>query len=254
MKQRMPTLFIGHGSPMNALEHNAWTQHLKLLGEKLPLPRAIVCVSAHWVTASTKYLNHPAPRTIHDFYGFPDALYKLQYPAAGYRPTPIPFAEADESWGFDHGTWSVLRHLYPDAQIPVTQLSLSHKLSLREHYQLAQQLRQWRDDGILILGSGNITHNLREVDFSGRSPAKAWAQEFDGRTSEALTKRDLAWLWAETGDSKLWQTAHPTLEHYWPLMYIAGVSDEKDRVSFPFEQIQLGSLSMRTVLYHEESV
>ena len=248
--QRMPALFVGHGSPMNALENNSWTQHLAELGRSLPQPRAIVCVSAHWVTPDTRHLKHATPRTIHDFYGFPQELFQIQYSAPGHQLEAVSFAAPDSSWGFDHGTWSVLRHMYPDAQIPVTQLSLSSKLTMQEHTQLAEQLRQWREQEILVLGSGNITHNLRDVDFSGRSKPRDWAVEFDGRTKEALEKRDMGWLMGERYEhQKLWQVAHPTPEHYWPLLYVLGASDEKDQLSFPFDEIQLGSLAMRTVLY-----
>ncbi len=236
---------------MNALESNAWTQHLTTLAKTLPRPKGIVCVSAHWVSPKTLHLHHPKPRTIHDFYGFPEALTKICYPAPGYLIKDAPFAEPDEQWGFDHGTWSVLHHMYPDAQIPVTQLSLSGRLSFKEHTALGQQMRKWREEEILILGSGNITHNLRDIDLSGRAKPRDWAVEFDARTMEALQTRDFAWLWNERqSHHKLWQVAHPTLEHYWPLLYALGSSDEDDTVSFPFNEIQLGSLAMRSVLFN----
>lgn len=248
--QRMPTVFIGHGSPMNALEQNSWTAHLAELAKKLPTPKGIVCVSAHWVTPSIKRLQHAHPRTIHDFYGFPEALYQVQYPAPGYEAPNEGWATADQQWGLDHGTWSVLKHMYPKADIPVTQLSLSAKLSMKEHTEIGQHLRKWREQNILVLGSGNITHNLRDIDFSPRAKPRDWAVDFDGRTKEALEKRDMAWLWNEKMPyRKLWQQAHPTPEHYWPLLYVLGASDENDTLSFPFDEFQAGTLSMRTVLY-----
>jgi 4,5-DOPA dioxygenase extradiol len=248
--ERMPALFIGHGSPMNALEQNSWTEHLVKLAADLPRPKAIVCVSAHWVTPSIRRLNVLKPKTIHDFYGFPEALYQVQYPASGHLLPDEGWASADEQWGLDHGTWSVLKHMYPKADVPVTQLSLSAKLSFAEHVKIGQHLRKLREQNILVLGSGNITHNLRDIDFSPRPKVRDWAMEFDSRTKEALEKRDMAWLCNEKPQhQKLWLQAHPTPEHYWPLLYVVGASDEKDKLSFPFEEFQAGTLSMRTVLY-----
>lgn len=249
--ERMPVLFIGHGSPMNALEQNPWTEHLAKLGRELPRPKAIVCVSAHWTTPTTKRLHHPTPRTIHDFYGFPEELYQVQYSAPGFQSEDDSFSSKDDQWGFDHGTWSVLRHMFPKADIPVTQLSLSGRLNHKEHTKVGELLGKWRQQEILILGSGNITHNLRDLDFSARARPRDWAVEFDERTREALIKRDFAWLWGERPQyKKLWDTAHPTLEHYMPLMYAVGASTEDDKISFPFTEIQGASLSMRSVLYN----
>lgn len=248
--KRMPTLFIGHGSPMNALEQNSWTAHLKKLGEELPKPRAIVMVSAHWVTPATKHLSVEKPRTIHDFYGFPEKLFQIQYPAAGHKLNSPGWASADEHWGLDHGAWSVLMHMYPKADIPVTQVSLSNRLSMKEHTQLGAHLRQLRQEEILVIGSGNITHNLRDLDFSPQAKSRDWAVEFDQRTKEAIDGRDWAWLWNEKKQyQKLWQVAHPTPEHYLPLLYVLGSTQDDDKVSYPFEEIQCASLSMRTVLY-----
>jgi len=250
MKTRMPTVFIGHGSPMNALENNSWTKHLQKLAQDIPRPDAIVCVSAHWVTSSIRRLNTGKPKTIHDFYGFPEALYQIQYPAPGHLLKDEGWAQADEQWGFDHGTWSVLKHMYPEAQIPVTQLSLSAKLNFAEHVKIGQHLRKLREQNILVLGSGNITHNLRDIDFGPNPKVRDWAIEFDARTKEALGQRDMDWLCNEKPQhQKLWNHAHPTPEHYWPLLYVVGASDEKDKLSYPFEEFQAGTLSMRTVLY-----
>ena len=247
----MPVLFIGHGSPMSALENNSWTQHLAKLGQELPKPKGIVVVSAHWVTPTTKRLHQPQPRTIHDFYGFPEELYKVHYSAPGLMIEDDTFSSKDDQWGYDHGTWSVLRHMYPNADVPVTQLSLSSRLGYREHTKIGNLLGEWRKQEILVLGSGNMTHNLRDLDFSPHARPRDWAVEFDQRTKEALLQRDFAWLWNERSQyKKLWQTAHPTPEHYLPLLYAVGASEEKDKISFPFEEIQGASLSMRSVLYH----
>jgi 4,5-DOPA dioxygenase extradiol len=246
----MPTIFIGHGSPMNALEESAWTKHLTQLGETIPRPRAIVMVSAHWTTSSTKHLYVEKPRTIHDFYGFPEKLYQVQYPAPGFKMKPNVWSSSDDQWGFDHGTWSVLKYLYPKADIPVTQISLSTRLNMKEHMALGAHLRQLRQEEILVLGSGNITHNLRDLDFTPNTKPREWAVEFDERTKEALINRDVAWLRNEKPQyQKLWQQAHPTPEHYLPLLYVFGSTKDDEQLSFPFEQIQAGSLSMRTVQY-----
>jgi len=250
MNIRMPVLFVGHGSPMNALEENDWTRHLAHLGKTLPRPRGIVCVSAHWQTQGTRHLHVARPTTAHDFHGFPAELHKVEYPAPGLMLPELDWSTPETQWGFDHGTWSVLRHMYPAAEIPVTQISLDRRLGMREHLRLGSRLRPFRDQGLLVLASGNITHNLREVDFSPRAPVQAWAREFDQRTREALLRRDLNWLCAlDTADRSQWEKAHPTAEHWWPLLYTVGASDETDRLSFPFEDIQNGSLAMRTVLY-----
>jgi 4,5-DOPA dioxygenase extradiol len=251
MKKRMPVLFIGHGSPMNALESNSWTRHLAQLALDLPTPKGIVCVSAHWMTPITKRLYVAKPRTIHDFYGFPEALYQVQYAAPGLLLEDDSFSTKDEQWGFDHGTWSVLRHMYPGAHIPVTQLSLNSRLNFESHTKVGEQLRKLREQDILVVGSGNITHNLRDLDFSPRAQSRDWAVEFDERTREGLEKRDYAWLWNQKPQyQKLWQTAHPSTEHYLPLLYALGASDENDKLSFPYTEFQGGSLSMRTVLYN----
>ena len=173
----MPALFIGHGSPMNAIEDNPFSRHLKKLGEKIPKPRVVLVVSAHWQSRGSKLLHIANPKTIYDFYGFPEELYRVVYPAPG---APIE-AEAlsnrlgqkviqlDEQWGFDHGVWAVLCHLYPKADIPVLQLSLNKDFGFREHFEFAKSLKYLRDEGVLILGSGNVVHNLGALDFSFRS-------------------------------------------------------------------------------------
>ncbi|MBY0518372.1 MAG: 4,5-DOPA dioxygenase extradiol [Bacteriovoracaceae bacterium] len=247
--ERLPVLFIGHGSPMNALEDNSWSQHLQTLAKQFPTPKGIICLSAHWMTATSKKLNVEAPKTIHDFHGFPEALYQIQYNAPGLE-FKEPNLGDDDQWGYDHGCWSVLTHMYPEAKIPVSQISLSSRYSMKEHFKQAEKFRHLRDEGYLLIGSGNITHNLRDLDFRREAKPRDWAVEFDERTKEALTKRDYAWLWNEKPQyKKLFQVAHPTLEHYYPLLYTLGLSYEDEELSFPYEEIQAGSISMRSVLY-----
>lgn len=255
--QRMPTLFIGHGSPMNAIQKNSFTNFLRTYAENIPRPKAILAVSAHWQTPGTKVLRAEKPRTIHDFYGFPKELFAIQYPASGAVPTAeevvrlleVHDAEADSSWGLDHGTWSLLHHLYPSADIPVLQLSLNQNLNMKEHLELAKELVSLRDQGVLILGSGNITHNLRNIDWDERATPMDWAVEFDELIKKALLEGDRTMLTAS--DPKLhslWRQAHPTIEHYLPLLYVVGASSE-ERLTFPYEGMQNGSLSMRAARF-----
>ncbi len=251
----MPVLFIGHGSPMNALGGNAYAAHLAGMGRDLPRPQAIVAISAHWVTQGTQVLDSAQPKTIHDFYGFPPELYRMTYPAPGAQPLvpriggllerfqPVLTGE----WGLDHGTWTVLRHMYPAADIPVLQVSLNAALALAAHLELGAALAPLRREGVLILASGNITHNLRETDRGPDARPLGWAVEFDRLVARALLDRDLAALTdpARFG-AELWRRAHPTLEHFVPLLYALGAGGA-DALVFPYEEMQLGSLSMRSV-------
>lgn len=255
---RMPTLFVGHGSPMNAIEKNSYTDFLSGFSIELPKPRAILCISAHWETLGTKVLKANPPKTIHDFYGFPTELYQIQYPAAGAPEVANRIVDltrdhqviADTEWGLDHGTWTVLKYLYPRADIPVLQLSLNRNLTLAQHLDLARELKPLRDEGVLIIGSGNITHNLRRVDWRGDGAPMDWAVEFDEMIKKALTERNNTLLLGQESKlHSLWSVAHPSLEHYLPLLYAYGASDEKEQAKFVFEGIQLGSLSMRSVQF-----
>jgi 4,5-DOPA dioxygenase extradiol len=251
----MPVLFIGHGSPMNALGGNAFAERLARLGQELPKPRAIVAVSAHWVTQGTQVLDAVQPKTIHDFYGFPPELYQMTYPAPGAQAIvpriggllerfhPVITGE----WGLDHGTWSVLRHLYPAADIPVLQVSLDADLSLTGHAEIGAALAPLRREGVLLLASGNITHNLREVSRGPNPKPMGWAVEFDQLVARALLDRDIARLTEPSHfGADLWRRAHPTLEHFVPLLYALGAGGAED-LRFPYEEMQLGSLSMRCV-------
>jgi 4,5-DOPA dioxygenase extradiol len=255
---RMPVLFVGHGSPMNAIEENAFTQTLRKLNEVLPKPQTICVVSAHWVTRGSRVLTVDRPRTIHDFYGFPKPLYDVQYsaPGAPQEAKRLAFEQhltADYDWGFDHGTWSILRHLYPEANIPVFQVSLDHGRTFAEHIALGRELRQLRDRGVLIIGSGNLVHNLHQMNWSMEHSAYPWAEEFDAKVKQAIDQRDLASLEApDRWGVSLLASAHPTLEHYAPILYAMGSTDEHDVVSYPYEGMELGTVSMRAVLFQPE--
>jgi 4,5-DOPA dioxygenase extradiol len=253
--ERMPVLFVGHGSPMNAIEHNAFTEALQGLSARLPRPKAVCVVSAHWVTSGAHVLTSAHPKTIHDFYGFPEDLYEVQYPAPG---SPVeagnvasnPEISADETWGLDHGSWSVLRHMYPKADVPAFQLSLDDRRSFKEHLELGREIRALRERGVLILGSGNIVHNLRRIDWNTPHGAYDWAVEFDAKVKSAVDAHDAKALaspqnWGEA----LLATAHPTVEHYLPLLYCVGSTNEKDRVSYPYEGFDFGSISMRAIQF-----
>lgn len=255
--KRMPVLFLGHGSPMNAIETNNFTQFLNEAPALYPTPKVILAISAHWETRGTKVLKVERPKTIHDFGGFPQALFDVQYPAPGSPQTAdaivdlvkLHQVETTDGWGLDHGTWSVLKHMYPKADIPVLQLSLNQNMTFDEHLSLAQELRALRDQGVLIVGSGNITHNLRRVDWRNGAPMD-WAVEFDEMIKKALLERNShILLRKESKDLALWNVAHPSLDHYLPLLYTYGASDEKEQAKFIFEGIQLGSLSMRSVMF-----
>jgi len=253
----MPVLFVGHGSPMNAIEHNAFTDALRELGARLPRPKAVCVVSAHWVTTGARVVTSAHPETIHDSYGFPRPLYAVEYPAPGAPQEANRLAEnpeivPDENWGLDHGAWSVLRHLYPQADVPTFQLSLDERRSFPQHLELGREMRALRERGVLILGSGNIVHNLRQVDWNHPRGACDWALEFDARVKLAVDARDANALAApQQWGAHLLARAHPTAEHYLPLLYCAGAADERDAVSHPYEGFEFGSISMRAVLFGE---
>jgi 4,5-DOPA dioxygenase extradiol len=256
---KMPVLFVGHGSPMNAIERNGFTETLAGLAQRLPRPKAVCVVSAHWVTRGSEVLAVAEPRTIHDFYGFPAPLYEVQYPAPGAPAEAEQVAreleiQPDETWGFDHGAWSVLRHLYPEADVPVFQISLDERRSLPRHVELGSELARLRDRGVLILGSGNIVHNLRRMEGEKDAPPFPWTIEFDSQVKKAIETRDIASLAApEHWGKPLAALAHPTLEHYVPLLYCLGSTTEHDAVSYPYEGFEYSSLSMRMVLFEGPS-
>jgi len=251
----MPVLFVGHGSPMNAIEHNAFTEALTGVSARLPRPKAVCVVSAHWVTEGSHVLASDHPRTIHDFYGFPQPLYEVQYPAPGApaeagKLASNPEIAPDNTWGLDHGSWSVLRHMYPQADIPAFQLSLDQRRSFREHLELGREIQSLRDRGVLILGSGNIVHNLRRINWGDPHGAYDWAVEFDARVKTAVNAHDASALAApQKWGEPLLATAHPTPEHYLPLLYCMGGITEHDEVSYPYEGFDFGSISMRMILF-----
>lgn len=252
-----PALFIGHGSPMNAIQDNAFTQSLRHLGQKLIRPRAILCVSAHWMTRGTYITHQSHPKTIHDFGGFPQALFEVQYPAPGAPElaesitAQIPRIKLDDhEWGFDHGSWSVIRHMYPLADIPLMQLSLDMTQSPRYHFELGQELASLRDQGILIIASGNVVHNLRTIQWKSDATPYPWAVEFDQWVRDKLLARDFAALVDSPMKSEAGQLSIPTPEHYIPLLYILGAARPQDQLTFEFEQMQNASISMRSFSFN----
>jgi 4,5-DOPA dioxygenase extradiol len=256
--KRMPVLFVGHGSPMNAIEDNAWSEGFRKLGALLPEPKAILSISAHWYVAGTFLTSDAHPRTIHDFGGFPPELYEQRYPAPGSgelakRVEKLTGASVRTDWGLDHGTWTVLKYLRPKADVPVVQLSIDGRLPAMGHLALGQALAPLREEGVLILGSGNVTHNLRHAFASwqrGDTATPEWARSFDAQVASAAGQHDGAAL-ARMAETDAGRISHPTPDHYFPLLYTQGAADAKDQVAFPLSGFDMGSLSMRSVLYGE---
>jgi 4,5-DOPA dioxygenase extradiol len=255
---RMPILFVGHGSPMNAIQDNAWSRGFRSLAALLPSPKAILAVSAHWFVPGTFLTGNERPETIHDFGGFPRALYEMQYPAPGdldlARRVVRLLGEAQASlrtdWGLDHGTWSVLHHLRPAADTPVVQLSIDERVPPEGHLAIGRALAPLRDEGVLVIGSGNITHNLRHAMTSahrGEPATPSWASGFDADVARAVEQHDGGFL-TRAVESDAGRMAHPTLDHYLPLLYAVGAADPHDSVRFPITGFDLSSLSMRSVL------
>lgn len=252
-RQRAPALFVGHGSPMNAIENNDFTRALHDLGEEIEKPKAILMISAHWTPPYYGVSVHRDSGLKYDFFGFPKALEEVQYPAKDalfLLPsmqqlfTPLQVKER----GLDHGAWSVLVHLFPDADIPVMQLGIHRDLSLREHFEVAQRLKVLREQGVMIIGSGNVTHNLSEARMPKEAPAVNWAVDFDAYVKEAIMQRDFEALVDVENRNRYTRLAHPTLEHYIPLLYVAGSAFEEDESRFVYEGMEHSSLSMRSWL------
>lgn len=257
---RMPVMFVGHGSPMNLIERNAWSRGFESLSAFCPQPRAVLAISAHWYVDGSFVTGDEAPRTIHDFSGFPQALYEIDYPAPGDPDLAQHIADllgaervqVSLDWGLDHGTWSVLRWMYPQASFPVLQLSIDRRLPPQAHVDLGTALSPLRDDGVLILASGNVTHNLRDAFMrmkSGQTDTPDWAQRFDEAAAAAVVARDANGLLALWPDSTDGRRAHPTPDHWLPLLYAHGASSRDDRIQWPIEGFDLGSLSMRSIVY-----
>lgn len=249
--QNMPALFIGHGTPMNTLDDNGYTRSWRQLGTTLPRPRAILVVSAHWYFGATAVTAMARPRTIHDFYGFPQRLFDFQYPAAGAPEVAQEIAELvapewigldQDQWGLDHGTWSVLAHLYPDADIPVLQLSINALKPLDYHVQLAGRLKALREHGVMIIGSGNVVHNLRMVEWDNPDGGFAWAERFDDAVVEQLSRDPLDIL--RVTDHPDYPLAVPTPDHFVPLLYLAGLADGGGDIRPLLRGYAMGSLSM----------
>jgi 4,5-DOPA dioxygenase extradiol len=252
----MPALFIGHGSPMNAIEENVYCTAWREAAATIPRPKAILCISAHWETEGTFVTAMAQPKTIHDFYGFPDALYRVHYPAPGSRllaervhslvgSTAVRLDDGF-SWGLDHGAWSVLRRMYPAADIPTVQLSLDRTRHPRFHYDLGRELFALREEGVLIVGSGNIVHNLRLLQWDAVEPFP-WAAEFDRVAAELIRAGEHDRLVAYPAMGEAARLSIPTSEHYLPLLYILALQQAGETVSFFAEGLPLGSISMRSV-------
>jgi len=252
----MPAVFVGHGSPINTLERNVYTEAWQRLAASLPRPGAIVSVSAHWYTSGTAVTAMPAPRTIHDFQGFPRPLFEVRYPAPGdpalarrVQQLLAPAAvAADASWGLDHGTWSVLVHMFPRADVPVVQLSLDATLPTRRHYELAARLAPLRDEGVLVLGSGNVVHNLGMVEWGPEARPFDWAVEFEERVRDCVLRRDHEPLLADPARTRSARLSVPTPDHYWPLLYVLALQGEDETATIPVDGIELASIGMMSVV------
>lgn len=257
MNQRMPAIFFGHGNPMNALGANEWTRAWAAIGARIPRPKAILSISAHWYMPGIRVTAMTKPCTIHDFGGFPRELYQYQYPAPGDPElakrvqqllAPLEVAGDENTWGLDHGTWAVLCHVFPQANIPIVQLAIDETKTPAFHYELGKRLRPLRDEGILVMGSGDVVHNLHAYAW-GRHPVEPydWALRFEARARELIVAREhepLIHYEALGSDARL---SAPTPEHYLPLLYVLGASTEADRIAFPVEGMDGGSVSMLAV-------
>lgn len=256
----MPVLFIGHGSPMNGIEDNGFSRRWKEMGKEIPQPTAVIVVSAHWFTRGTKITAMDFPKTIHDFGGFPEALYQVQYPAPGnpvlardvaemVRTTEV---EMDHDWGLDHGTWTIIRHMYPDANIPVLQLSIDYTKESSFHFELASEMQSLRKRGVLIVGSGNMVHNLRMIDWAKLNElgyGYDWALEMNNTFKTLINNGLYDDLIHFNRLGSAGQLAIPTPEHYLPLLYTLGASNKKDGIEFFNDMAMGGSLTMTSVKF-----
>jgi 4,5-DOPA dioxygenase extradiol len=256
MSQVMPTIFFGHGNPMNALYRNAWTEGWASIGRALPRPKAVLCVSAHWYVPAVAVTAMERPRTIHDLGGFPRELFAVEYPAPGSPELAARVGEllgpgviADESsWGLDHGTWSVLCHVFPDADVPVIQLSIDETQPAEWHFEFAKRPAPLRDEGVLVMGSGNLIHNLHTYAWGKHAVEPFdWALRFEAVAREVIGSGNFAPLVNYESLGKDARLSAPTPDHYLPLLYILALKRENDSVSFPVEGFDGGSISMTTV-------
>ncbi len=257
--ERMPVLFMGHGSPMNAIEDNEFSKQWQTLGLTLPKPNAILCISAHWETSGTFVTAMELPKTIHDFGGFPQALFDVQYPAHGHPALAkqtkdiITTTEVglDDKWGLDHGAWSVIKHLYPQADVPVIQLSLDYTQGAKYHYELAKELAALRDKGVLIIGSGNMVHNLQMIAWDKMNAKEygfEWAIEANDKMKKFIHEGDHTSLINYKSMGRAFDLAIPTPEHYLPLLYSLALKSEKDSISLFNDKAVAGSISMTSLI------
>ena len=256
MTEILPAMFFGHGNPMNALMHNAYTDAWRRIGDETVRPRAILSISAHWFVPGTGVTVSTAPRTIHDFGGFPRELYQVQYPAPGdpalarrvqqlLAPLPVTL---DEAWGLDHGTWSVLTHVYPAADVPIVQLSIDETRPPQFHYDIGRRLAPLREEGVLIVGSGNLVHNLHAYAWGRHMPDPYdWAVRFEGEARGLLLADDVGPLVDYESLGRDARLSIPTPDHYLPLLYVIGARQRSDAIAFPVEGVDGGSISMLAV-------
>lgn len=254
--ERFPVLFVGHGNPMNAIEDNEYSRGWAALAATLPRPHAILCISAHWLTEGTFVHGVEKPRTIHDFWGFPPELYAVEYSCPG-APEQARYTQSlpkrtkvqwDTDWGVDHGTWSVLRRMFPKADVPVFQLSLDMSRPARFHYELGGELAALRDHGVLIIASGNLVHNLGMIAFDDTTAPFDWAVEFDTLAADLIEKGDDKALIEYEHLGHAAALAIPTPDHYWPLLYALALKRKDESATFPIVGISQGSIGMRSVL------
>lgn len=254
--EKMPLLFIGHGSPMNGIQDNEFSQRWQQMGKEIPKPKAVLCISAHWLTRGTLVTAMEHPKTIHDFGGFPEELFKVEYPAPGNpglaKETAALIKKTnvglDHDWGLDHGTWTVVKHMYPNADIPVLQLSIDYYKPGQYHYELAKELSELRKKGVLIIGSGNMVHNLGMVTWGKPEDyAFDWAIEMNETFKKHISNGDFKPLLNYESLGASAKLAIPTPDHYYPLLYVLGLKEEKEKISFFNDKAMMGSLTMTSV-------
>jgi 4,5-DOPA dioxygenase extradiol len=255
-EEKLPILFVGHGNPMNSIEDNKFCRTWSEIGKQLPRPKFVLCISAHWETQGTSVTAMERPKTIHDFYGFPRELYEVEYPAPGSRE----LAEAtkgmlhsteiglDLQWGLDHGCWSVLSHIFPNADVPVVQLSLDHDKPAQWHYDLARELALLRRKGVLVVGSGNIVHNIRLIDWQNTNGGYDWAIAMNEKLKQLIAHGDHKSLTTYPALGKEASLSIPTPEHYLPLLYVLALKDKDESIAFFNDDVVMGSISMTSVM------
>lgn len=255
---KMPVIFIGHGNPMNAITDNEYRKVWNELGNHLVRPKAVLCVSAHWLTNGTYVSVTDRPKTIHDFYGFPDELFQVDYPVPGAKNYALETISKvhstkiieDNEYGLDHGAWSVLMNMYPNADIPIYQLSVDISKPADYHYKIAKELSFLRDRGVLVIGSGNVVHNLRMVKWRGNPTPYDWAIEFDEIVRKSIEDDNNELLTSYENLGVIAQTAHPTNDHFLPLFYTLGLREKSDKYELFNDSIDMGSISMRSVIFY----